>query len=314
MLAAAVKVEELHRVVYPKVLQVKYDGIRAIIRQGRVYSRSGKLLPNKHVQQYFTYLYNVMPEFDLIDGELMVGDPTDNAVCMNTTSGIMSIGGQPDFTFYTFDRPLSMGTYNRRRQSLVEITDAARKYADRIRLVGEFQVNNASDVRQYLDTFLSNNLEGCILRDPHSPYKNGRSTVKQGYLLKVKDIRDDEAIVIGYEELNHNNNVPQVDALGYTKRSTHKDNKVGGNKLGAFIVANPRWPSSFKVGTGFTDTQRIHFWRMRETYIGYVLKFKYLAAGMKDLPRHPVMLGWRDASDMDQNKLEAMRNYAASFR
>ena len=41
---------------------------------------------------------------------------------------------------------------------------------------------------------------------PNAPYKQGRSTVREGYLLKVKTFLDDEATVVRFEERMHNGN------------------------------------------------------------------------------------------------------------
>jgi DNA ligase-1 len=314
MLAAAVDVEDLHKVTYPKILQVKYDGIRAVCRSNYMMSRSGKFLPNEYVQEFFYNLCADYPVFNLCDGELMVGDPTTPAVCMATASGIMSIGGQPDFTYYVFDRAMQGPTYNQRREHLHTIIDnLPSKYRDRIQLVGEFQVNNVHGVRERLDDFLASNLEGCILRDPHGLYKHGRSTFKQGTLLKIKDIRDAEAIIVGHEELNHNLNVATTDALGYTKRSSHKDNKVGGGKLGAFVVRALGWGgATFKVGTGFTDEQRVTYWKKRQHTTGMIIKFKYLGAGGKELPRHTVFMGFRAPADVDTSVLQQLNKLATT--
>jgi DNA ligase-1 len=62
-------------------------------------------------------------------------------------------------------------------------------------------------------------------------------------------------------------------------------------RLGALIV---EWEGKlFNIGTGFTDAERIDIWNRKEQYHGKQAKFKYLPVGVKDLPRHPVFLGWR---------------------
>ena len=66
MLAVEVDFNKLR---YPVYAQPKLDGIRVIIKDGVVYSRSLKPIPNKHVQSLFGHLHGA-------DGELIVGDVT----------------------------------------------------------------------------------------------------------------------------------------------------------------------------------------------------------------------------------------------
>jgi DNA ligase-1 len=125
-----------------------------------------------------------------------------------------------------------------------------------------------------------------------SPYKCGRSTLREGWLLKLKRFIDEEAEVVGFEEEMQNNNEKTRDAFGLSERSSHQDNKTGKERLGSFVVKNPR--GEFKVGTGFTASQRQSFWERRDSLIGKVVTVKFFPIGIKDLPRHPVFKGFRN--------------------
>ncbi|MFM7851045.1 MAG: hypothetical protein ACKO96_03815, partial [Flammeovirgaceae bacterium] len=61
---------------------------------------------------------------------------------------------------------------------------------------------------------LERGYEGVMIRGLHGPYKQGRATLKQGWLMKLKEFDDDEAVIIGYEEKMKNNNAAQVNELG----------------------------------------------------------------------------------------------------
>jgi hypothetical protein len=88
-----------------------------------------------------------------------------------------------------------------------------------------------------------------MLRDPNGPYKFGRSTRKEGYLLKLKRFCDSEAEVIGVVELMHNGNEAKTNALGRTERSTRKAGKTGMGVLGALACAGCARPAlSLKLG------------------------------------------------------------------
>ena len=87
-------------------------------------------------------------------------------------------------------------------------------------------VSCEEDVLQYEKEFLEIGAEGVMLRSPTGPYKQGRSTLKEGYLLKVKQFTDAEARVIGFDEKMHNANEADVGELGQTKRSSHAENLI----------------------------------------------------------------------------------------
>jgi DNA ligase-1 len=269
---------------FPALASPKLDGIRAYVRNGVVMSRQNKPIPNQHVQTLFK-------PYEHFDGELIVGDPTDPMCYRNTMSGVMSRDGEPEVRFFVFDhlehldhpyeaRWARFLRYN--RECLVPLEQ---------RLIFTHEELSAFEAK-----CLGDGYEGVILRAPGAPYKQGRSTVNEGYLLKVKTFLDSEAVVIGFEERMANMNEATVSETGRTKRSSHKANKVGRDDLGALIVA---WNGfEFNIGTGFTDAERERIWDNRERFHGKLAKFKYFPIGGYELPRHPVFCGWRDPIDL----------------
>ena len=137
-----------------------------------------------------------------------------------------------------------------------------------------------------------------MVRKPDAPYKFGRSTLKEGYLLKVKRFTDAEAKIIGFEERMYNENEATTDALGHTERSTHKAGMKPAGDLGAFIVRDLRTEMSFRIGTGFTAAQRKEYWTTRNKLMNKIVKYKHFEQGAVDLPRFPVFIGFRDPEDM----------------
>ena len=67
--------------------------------------------------------------------------------------------------------------------------------------------------------------------------------------------------------------------------------------LGSFILENKNG-ETFKCGSGLNDELRKEIWDNQDQYLGQLVKFKYMAHGVKDLPRHPIFLGFRDPDDM----------------
>ena len=95
MLAIAASIED---VTYPIWVGVKYDGIRALVVNGVVLSRSLKPIPNAYVQKLFG-----KPEYNGLDGELILGDIYAPDVFRKTTSAVMSDDGEEDVKFHVFD-------------------------------------------------------------------------------------------------------------------------------------------------------------------------------------------------------------------
>jgi DNA ligase 1 len=315
MLAQAITEDDLPSLQYPLGVQVKYDGIRGILLNGTMISRSGKPLPNLYVQQRFQALYKAYPQLQGLDGEFIVGMPTDAHVCMQTTSGIMSQAGCPAFTFYAFDLAnpqYANAKYDDRWSYMYQLIERLPDdFRYLIEPVSTVRVDSAHSAMSHIDKLIGDGLEGAILRNMSAPYKFGRSTLKQGYLLKFKDIREAEAIVVGFEELHRNENESFTDQLGFTKRSAHQENKVAADMLGALVCVSPLWEGEFRIGTGFDVETRKALWANRST--GLIVKFKYLAAGMKDLPRHPSFMSFRAAGDVDPVLLTNLQKKAVIY-
>lgn len=270
---------------FPLIATPKLDGIRAYVRGGVVLSRSNKPIPNAYVQRVFGQL-----RFEHYDGELIVGSPTSKTVYNETVSGVMSKDGEPDVQLYAFDhlQNLEAGWLDR-----VRTIEPKAKVK-----VHEFElITNMDSLTYYEEVCLLKGYEGLILRDPNGRYKQGRSTANEGLLLKMKRFVDAEAEIIGFEERMHNANQATVSETGHTKRSSHKANKHGRGDLGALVVRGMDGVE-FNIGTGFTDADREKIWSNRERLLGQLVKFKYFPVGVKEAPRHPVFLGFRDRRDM----------------
>ena len=136
-----------------------------------------------------------------------------------------------------------------------------------------------------------------MIRSGDGKYKYGRSTTKEGTLLKLKRFVDAEYKIVGFEERMHNANEATKNALGQTERSSHKENLVGRGDLGALVLETADG-LRFNCGTGFTDSSRSEIWGNRDRYLGQFAKIKSFLIGVKDLPRFPVFLGMRDPIDM----------------
>lgn len=262
----------------PALMSPKLDGIRCLIIDGKPCSRNLKPIPNRFINQELTKL-----SLPAVDGELMiVGD--FNSV----QSAVMSEDGKPDFTYMIFDSFINpKEPYATRFSNVVKM----QLLSERVRYIGNRYVEKHAEIKEHFNSWIDAGFEGAIIRNPHAPYKFGRSTLREGYMLKMKKWFEDEAEIIGFEELLYNDNDPIIDKLGNQVRSDHQANKSKSGKLGSFVV---KWKNvEFKVGTGLDDNQRIHYWKNKIDLLGSKITFKYQDTSKYGIPRFPVYKGFR---------------------
>jgi len=273
---------DLTKLKFPVLASPKLDGVRAIIRDGVVLSRSLKPIPNRHVQMMFG-----RPELEGLDGELILGDPTHPEAYRRTVSAIMSIEGDPDVDFHVFDKWDRDYPYKEVSLSYWLIIP-----------VYSTPIHTMEELEEYEVALLDKGYEGVMLRDPQSPYKFGRSTAKEGYLLKLKRFADSEAEIIGFEELLHNHNEATINETGHHERSTKQDGLLPADTLGALIVRDIHSGVEFKIGTGFTAAERKKFWNLKATIRCSLVKYRYFPTGGKEKPRFPSFQGFRHQIDL----------------
>ena len=279
---------------FPLMASVKLDGIRATVHDGVLMSRSMKPIPNKYLQAWCKRNEAVL---NGLDGEIIVGNATDEDTFRRTTSFVMSDEKENfEFTYWVFDTHSVHTIYIDRFHSTF-----MRVILPEIKLLHHQMMHNQEE----LDTFelraLDEGYEGVMTRDPNGFYKQGRASARSQELLKVKRNEDMEAVIIGYEERNRNDNESFTNELGRTARSSHQANKVGIGTMGALLVRglNGKYESvEFAVGTGMNDTIRSELWADRENLIGKIVNVKYFPVGGKEKPRHPVYKGIRHPDDM----------------
>ena len=305
---AATAPEDLDKLRYPLLASEKIDGIRCWLVDPQWYvanlnpqpkhreyiyranftlavSRSGKPIPNLHIQDLLD-----QPGLAGLDGELTCGTSFNSS-----TSAIMAHAGEPDFQFHIFD------TWNididfQCRQALLNEERKTTKWPAFCKLLPQHKVSNSSDLDQLLSDFVSSGSEGIITRLPTSYYKFGRSTAKEQGMMKLKPFKDAEALIVGVEPLYVSVADADTNELGYAKRSYRIGDKVQTETLGALRCLYKG--VEFKIGTGFSQLDRDFILRHQDIFIGKWAKFRYLAHGMKDKPRHSSFLGIRNKSDL----------------
>lgn len=281
MLAATIK--DIKQLVFPLLASPKLDGIRCVILNGKAVTRNLKPIPNTFIRNFL----EAHPELDGLDGEIMVeGD--FNSV----QSAVMSEDGEPDFYYAVFDyhNDCSMPYSTRLMKLSLIVAEFNNK---RVREVPQVTVNNEKEVEEIEQEVLADGYEGLMLRNLYGTYKFGRSSMKEAKLMKLKRFEDDEATIVDMEPLYENQNAPTTNALGRTERSSHQENLVAQNMMGALNVKLKNG-KEFSIGTGFDHETRKDLWMRKKKLIGKQVKFKFQELSADGIPRFPVFLGLRD--------------------
>ena len=289
------KVSDVNKLRYPVLASLKLDGVRAFVSGGVVYSRNFKPIPNIYVQTNFCRL----PEGT--DGELILGNPTDPAAYRKTVSAVMgsdNLEGANVVLHVVDSIPEAGNDFGFTRRYVKYHTELACKPL--VKVVQQDLIRDAEGLLAMESEALSKGHEGLMVRDPNGRYKHGRSTEKEGILLKLKRFLDSEAVVYDTVPLMHNENEATENELGHTKRSTAKAGLVALPMLGKFLVRDLHSGVEFDCGTGLglTKELRTELWKDRPSLVGKLIKYRYFPTGGKAKPRFPVWLGWRDAIDI----------------
>lgn len=285
----AATLDRLEDAPLPALVSVKVDGFRCLIVDGQPVTRELKPIANEFVRKALTGLPHGL------DGELVT--LTDGRIDdFNTIqSKLNSEDGEPRWRYYVFDCFDAHYPYGWRADLAKALCDEA---PEAVRFLGAWHIPTLSELQRFeREAVEDEKWEGICLRDIHGPYKHGRSTLKEGILLKYKRWHDDEAEIVGFKEEMANLNEATKSAIGKTERSSSKAGKVPKGTLGALVV---RWKPAasdktvqFRLSSGLTKEQRAEMWATRDALVGKKVTFSFLGVGSKGAPRHPKFRGVR---------------------
>ena len=286
----------LEAIQYPVYGSPKFDGIRCVQMQDGPKSRTLKPLPNLAIHRIMGM--DMAGKYPL-DGEIIIGEPTAPDVFRVTSSGVMSHAGKPAFRYYVFDIWTQPSTYEE-RYGLLQVWNEAGLLPPYVEVVKQTLLHDEEELLAYEHEQLELGYEGVILRNPKSPYKHGRSTLREQYLLKRKPLSQAEGMVIDWEYLRVNTNEAVANDVGYAKRSTEASGlEVDYSRMGALVVEvlNGEYKGArVNIGTGFTMAEREHL--ASNSANGKIVTFAYQSSGAKDRPRFPSFKGFRDKIDI----------------
>jgi len=293
VMLAASTIPEDSQIQLPCMASIKLDGIRSPMVNGTAMSRKMLPIPNRFYQEWAKEYCN---QLHGLDGEGIVGLPGGEGVFQRSTSGLMSETGEPDFRFYVFEK------WDHPGHAMDRYAELAAQFAfqpiPRVHLLEQRVVNTLEDLRAMYNRALAQGYEGLILKHPRHLYKNGRSSVLEGTLLKWKEWADSEAIILDVNQGTENTNPLTKDELGHAKRSTHKAGKVLKDTVGSFHCKDAYSGVEFNCATGpLTEADLKIMWGAREKLPGRVITYKFQKSGCVVKPRYPGFKAFRSPLD-----------------
>jgi len=277
---------------FPVIASIKLDGIRCVIREGKLFSSHNKEFKNPSLLKKFDELIKATLEHDLIlDGELYSHELEFNVISGNVRSLSQEI--HDSIQFHAFDLMVNdiNYPYEHRVSQLLKFCE------DYKHLPIEFVEVNIVTEKIHLDNYfgeaLEKGFEGLITRQPDSLYKYGRATPTSQDLLKHKPFVTDDAKIVGITERYESIAEAEINEMGKSTRS-HKKEFMQPTGIAASFECIMEDGREVSVPIGQTEAIRKHIFENPNEYIGRWIEFKFMEVGVKEKPRHPNFVRWRD--------------------
>ena len=246
-------------------LSEKFDGYRAIWDGKDFRSRAGNIF---QAPDWFKLW---MPPSVVLDGELFLGrECFEQCGLLRKKTPDSEEWVKAGIKYQVFDSPSHKGMFEERQKYIKGLIDnlcktkpnlppIAKNTKCPLVMTKQIKVKSEDDVMKRFNELVKKGAEGVMLRAPNSPYEATRTS----YLLKVKQLFDDECKIIGYKE-----------GTGKYK-----------GMLGAFhcqLVKNPK--ITFDI-SGMNDEVRKNYKKSHK--VGTIVTFTYMGLTGSGTPRHP---------------------------
>jgi DNA ligase-1 len=301
----------LDSLVYPVMIQPKFDGVRGMNIKGSFTGRSLDPFQGFGITKFFSQV-----GFENLDGEMVLGkNPLSTERLCNRTSGAMGkfkgVTEMADLHWWIFDDLTDIDLpYS------IRYTAATRRVArmnhPRVHIVPCDLVKNRAQLDRMIAAHLDSGAEGSIIRRPDMPGKEGRPGKHSQEYVRLKLWSHAEILVTEIIEGESNFNVATKNTLGKSERSSSKAGKVPNGQIGSLrgpLLANIVHPLTdkalLKEGTlvtvpagEMTIAEATDWYNHPEKILNHIVTFKFLPHGMKDAPRMPTFKSKRLKEDM----------------
>jgi len=184
-----------HKILYPCYVQPKIDGIRLIINNGVMYSRTGKEMKNIKIDGLDPSL--------IYDGEMYNPDLSFEVICscFKTNPSILN--------YHIFDIIDTNKTFEN-RYKLLKDSNATYEH-----IVKTYLCQTEEDIVKYHNQFVDQGYEGIMIRNVHSVYQKDKRSFD---LLKWKYFRTKEFTIKNITEAENDKGTATLVFENFTAR------------------------------------------------------------------------------------------------
>jgi len=249
------KLFDKKRVKYPCFGSPKIDGVRAIFKNGKFYSRGGHIYQG--LDLLATEIMNNIGFSTPLDGELTVA----NKSFQEGSGMIRSNSSTPDAIFHVFDLPEVDIPFVERLTLLADIQVPSFK----VYPVMHKKLYSFDEITDFYTTCRKTNYEGAVIKSYSYKYKGTRSYD----WMKMKNVDTADLEIVGVFE---------------------GTGKYEGQLGGIIVDFNG---VEVRVGSGFSDSDRVSFWDNQDVIIGQIAEVLYMEVTPDGSLRHPRFIRFR---------------------
>lgn len=282
---------------YPCFVQPKLNGVRALYQNGVFQSRDEKFWKPGILQHIVDELLHLDIGTEILDGELYVHNwrlqRINGAIAVNRTAPCEDT---QHIQYHIFDRVTLNLSFAERWLDFkhkLETPRGDKPFLPHVQVVLTDIATSRTMVDSYFHYWTSLGYEGVILR-PDGPYEfgehwsdrsQGMTSFRSKFLWKHKQWEDGEFVCVGVTQGDGKAGIG-IGAL-ICKRKEGKCNCADWGMMD-HLTSCPAYTTitpTFKVGTGFDDSERISF--MENPPIGKLIRVRYLELTADGIPFNP---------------------------
>ena len=251
-------------VVTDYLISEKYDGVRAIWRDGVLQTRNG--YPISAPKWFTRALPNVW-----LDGELWSQRQNFEFIASVVSKSVPVDDEWRNLTYMVFDAPDRFNRFGKRVSIYTQLIEELN--VPFVKAVTQFRVADHAQLSDSLDEHRRSGAEGLMLHRADAVFADGRTD----NLLKLKPYMDAEAIVLAHlPGKGKYTGMLGAIRVQLINASLHNDDLSGS------VI--------FKIGSGFSDADRAN-----PPALGSIITFKYHGLSKNNIPRFASYLRVRDS-------------------
>ena len=258
----------------------KLDGFRCMVQRGKLVSRNGLPIRNKELQARYG-----KREYEGLDAELCDGLVATHDVFNRTSKIVNNAAADASRTMlYVIDNydvhVANMAARCKRIKDLFSLPDRG------IIVIKQTLIKDVEQLKAYVAKNEAAGYEGTMIRRAdqdayvQKPGKENRSTLKEGYLLRLKRFEYEFATIVAVHPLEHNGN---TEVTGAGRKSSKKAGMtVDATRVGSATLRDVKTGVEFNTTIG---AEKLRSWKGWQGVLGARVRYKFQAVGTKDKPR-----------------------------